>query len=67
MYILAALINIDANMPIRYYDTYPLSICLFCTGGIMGTILMRKIFCIIGQNSISILAWQYLAHWNIAY
>lgn len=85
IYILLAVVNVNANMSVRYYGPYPLSIYLFCAGGVIGTILVkkictinifslrrkanlpyysktnviRKILCIIGQNSISILA----LHW----
>ena len=75
IYLLIAYINPQANMSVRYYGPWKISIILFVMAGISGSILMKKVsewivqcrcvefiketFCIIGQNSMSILA----LHW----
>lgn len=76
-YAIVAMINVNANMSVRFYGPYSLSIFLFFIGGIAGAVLMKKIcdtivgyekadiiksfFCLIGENSIVILAF----HWFI--
>lgn len=75
IYLLIAYINPQANMSVRYYGPWKISIVFFVMAGISGSILMKKVsewivqcryvefikkfFCIIGQNSMSILA----LHW----
>lgn len=75
IYLLIAYINPQANMSVRYYGPWKISIVLFVMAGISGSVLMKKVsewvaqcryvkilrncFCIIGQNSMPILA----LHW----
>lgn len=42
MYVVVMMINVNANMSVRYYGPYRVSIFLFSIGGITGTILMKK-------------------------
>lgn len=79
VYIIVVKFNPDANMSVRYYGPWNLSIILFVAGGISGSILVKAVcdiceeyfalgpiknlLTIVGRNSLPIFAFHWFLFW----